>query len=156
MMRIPRLSLLFLVHLLTGWPFPPQTGEPPRTILQRFADQWHGAEVLLPERNFVLAFWIKGNGGGEFSMTLSSKSGGAIADGIPSRYDLGFELDLEVLRQIDQGKLNALTAMGQAQSTDTTPMVPRMGEEFAKNPQADLFFRRISFFFWTRGWPKTI
>jgi hypothetical protein len=105
-----------------GWPFPPQTGEPPRTILQRFADEWHGAEVLLPERNFVLAFWIKGNGGGEFSMTLSSKSGGAIADGIPSRYDLGFELDLKVLRQIDQGKLNALTAMGQAQSTDKRTM----------------------------------
>src|SRR5262249_55848492 len=125
-------------------------------MLQRYADAWRGAEVLPLRQETVLAFRIKGNGGGQFYLALNDKPGGTVKDGLPTEYDIAFELGADVLEEIDENKINALTAMAQAQGTDNPPMLTKMGARFASRPDAEVLLRRLCFYFWTRGWPKTV
>ena len=127
-----------------------------RLIMQRYADAWRGRQELTLDRNLVIAFWIKGEGGGEYYVVLSQTPGATVGDGVPTQYDLGFELDISFLRRLDRGEMNALTAMGQARSSDPTPVVPKFGPQFASIPDSALFFRRLCFHFWTRDWPETV
>jgi mannose-6-phosphate isomerase-like protein (cupin superfamily) len=125
-------------------------------LLQAFADAWRGKEALELENELVLAFWISGAGGGEYHVVLGNSAGARVRPEVPEYWDIGFELEQDVLYRLAAGELNALTAMGQAVASDPTPLVPRFGAAFASSPDAGLIFRRVAFHFWSRDWPVTI
>jgi len=127
-----------------------------RAILQRYADAWLGRKELELPRNVVLAFTVRGEHGGDFAIELSNEPGGVVRDGVPAQYDIRFDTDIEFLRILDSGRMSALTAMGQAKSSDPIPLSPQFGPDFNKLPNAPLLFRRLSFHFWTRGWPEIV
>jgi len=133
---------------------PSNTDDSARVILQRYGDAWRGREELALERELVIAFWVKGKLGGDYHVVLSKNPGAIVQDGVPEQWDLGFELHIEFLRRLDNGEMSALTAMGQARSSDPIPLVPKFGPQLAKRTDAGLLFRRVAFHFWTRGWPE--
>jgi len=81
---------------------------------------------------------------------------GVVREGVTAQYDIRFDVDVEFLRRLDRGEMSALTAMGQARSSDPIPLSPRFGPDFGKIADAPLLFRRLCFHFWTRGWPEII
>jgi mannose-6-phosphate isomerase-like protein (cupin superfamily) len=127
-----------------------------RVILQRYADAWRGRQELEFDGPLVIAFAVRGPQGGDFNLTLGQEPGAVVAVGLPAGYDIAFELDIEFLRRLDRGEMNALTAMGQARSTDPIPLSPKPGPDFLKRPDAALLFRRVSFHFWNRQWPEIV
>jgi mannose-6-phosphate isomerase-like protein (cupin superfamily) len=106
--------------------------------------------------DIVVGFWILGEGGGEFHTVLSAEPGAELQEGSPVRYDMGFEMEMRVLRHLDAGRLNVLTAMGQAEAGDPVPVVARLDPDFARRPDGSLLFRRVAFHFWNREWPEVI
>ena len=133
-----------------------ESGDSAKTILQRHATAWRGRQQVSLNQEILLAFWIKGQGGGEYHLKLGNEPSPQLLDGAPNDYDLGFETDIEFLRRLDRGEINALTAMGQGQSGDPTPLSLKTGTLFGKKPEAELLTRRICFFFWTSSWPPSI
>jgi hypothetical protein len=127
-----------------------------KIILQRYASAWRGREEMVLDHEIAVAFWIKGEGGGEYHVALSDKPSPTVADGVPEDFDIGFETDIELLRRLERGQINALTAMGKARESDVTPLSWKLGKAFAARPGADLLFRRLCFFFWTRDWPPIV
>jgi mannose-6-phosphate isomerase-like protein (cupin superfamily) len=127
-----------------------------QVILQRYAEAWRGRQELEFQGTLVLGFWVRGEQGGEYTVAVSDAPGSVVRPGAPSQYDIGFELDIDFLRRLDRGEIGALTAMGQARSSDPIPLNPKMGPQFGKRPDAPLLFRRLSFHFWNRGWPEVI
>lgn len=152
--------------ILTGLVFPvpvvgarqaaSNAGQSARTILQRYADAWRGSQELSFDREYVLAFRIKGELGGDYHLALSEKPGATVIDGATDQYDIAFDLDIDFLRRLDRGELSALTAMGQARSSDPTPLIPRIGPRLREAPDPGLVFRRLAFHFWNREWPEVI
>ena len=132
----------------------PNANESAREVLQRYADAWLGRKELELPRSVVLAFSVRGQQGGDYAIELSNDPGGAVREGVPARYDIRFDVDIDFLRRLDRGEMSALTAMGQARSSDPIPLSPRFGPDFSKIPDAPLLFRRLCFHFWTRGWPE--
>ncbi|MGD9142078.1 MAG: cupin domain-containing protein [bacterium] len=127
-----------------------------RDILERYAGAWRGAEEMKLEEAAVLAFWIEGEGGGEYHITLEPGGPGRLGDGIPSDYAFGFETDLQTLRRLDRGEWNALTAMGQARGSDPIPLVPRTPEGFEWTRENRAFVLPLVFHFWNREWPERV
>ena len=125
-------------------------------ILERYAAAWRGARELTFERSLTVALWVTGNGGGEYHVVLPQKEPATVRTGVPADYDFGFQLDMDTLRRLDQGELNALTAMGQARSSDPTPLTFKPSPEFSRLPDPATFLRRLSFHFWTREWPEIV
>jgi hypothetical protein len=138
---------LFVAHGAAGPPGRAQadTDDSARVILQRFGDAWRGGREMEFERDFVVAFWVRGERGGEYHLVLSPEPGADVREGAPERYDVGFELDIDLL-----------TAMGRARSSDTAPLDFRAGPLLEDRPDAMVQFRRLAFHFWTRGWPEIV
>jgi len=107
-------------------------------------------------RETILLFEIKGQGGGELFVTLSDAPGGTVVAGRATQYDVRFEVDIDVLKRLDRGELNGLTAMGQAESDDAAAMTATMSADFCARPSAEMMFRRLCFYFWTREWSGRI
>lgn len=135
---------------------PENAADPARVILRRYADAWRGEGEMAFERDFVVAFWVRGEGGGEYHAILSPSPGAAIEEGIPDRYDVGFVCDIDWLRRIDRGEMSALTAMGRARSTDSTPLDFRIGPLLKQRAGWVVQLRRLVFHFWTRTWPEIV
>ena len=125
-----------------------------QAILQRYADAWRGGKEMEVPGRLVLAFSVHGDQGGEYALELSNDPGGIVRQAAPATYDIGFEVDIDFLRRLDRGEMGALTAMGQARSSDPIPLNPRFGPDFGKRPEAPLLFRRLGFHFWNRGWAR--
>ena len=130
--------------------------DPASRILDRYARAWRGKEELRLNKEQVVAFWVAGAGGGKFHIVLTNAAGGELHPGIPDRYDIGFELNIETLRRLDCGELNALTAMAQARSNDPIPLKPKTPASFAWTPEARGFLLPFFFHFWQREWPETV
>jgi mannose-6-phosphate isomerase-like protein (cupin superfamily) len=125
-------------------------------ILQRYAKAWRGqGEFRLP-RETVLGFWVSGDRGGDFHITLTNNPVGKLAGGSPDRYDLGFEVNIDVLRRLDRGELNVLTALAQAHGNDPTPLVLRLPSGSQWTPENRAFLLPLLFHFWNREWPEVV
>lgn len=122
------------------------------TILESFAEAWRGAEEFRLSRSITLGVWVDDQA---FTIRLSD-SGGTLVNGEPSQFDWGFETDLETLRRIDDGSLNALTAMGQARASDPIPLDIRVPDDFSGADEIRSFYIPLTFHFWNRDWPETI
>ena len=102
-------------------------------------------------------FGIEVVGAGKWSVLVSGKKddsdkwGVELSKGAPSKPTFVYALDLKTLKEIHEGRLNALTAQGKALPSDITPMAVRWmegAEEFDERP--------FSFHFWTRGFPEKV
>ena len=127
-----------------------------REILQRYAEAWLGRKELELPRNVVLAISVDGHQGGDFAIELSNDPVGIVREGKPTRYDIRYQTNIDLLRLLDKAQMSALTAMAQARGSDPIPLNPQFGPDFEKLPDASLLFRRLSFHFWTRGWPEMV
>lgn len=133
------------------------SGDDARTILQRYADAWRGEEEMALRDTVVLGFEIDGTGGGEHHVAIPPSGNVELADGIPEAgYDVVFTTDIEFLRRLDRGELNALTALSRARSSDPTPLDFRFPEGFGWTPEARAFLLPLMFHFWNRDWPEVI
>ena len=79
-----------------------------------------------------------------------------LAEGPPFEPAAFYVTDVETLGAIHQGRLAALTAMGKAFSTDFAPLDMDYAEGFRPTPEAQGHLTRLSFHFWTRGYPEVI
>lgn len=75
-----------------------------QVILQRYAEAWRGRQELEFRGTLVLAFWVRGEQGGEYTVALSDAPGSVAREGTPRQYDIGFELDMDFLRRLDRGR----------------------------------------------------
>lgn len=82
-----RTAFSFVAALLSTWffvgfaraqsvPAASNSNESARIILQRYADAWRGQRELAFDSVLALAFWVYGDQGGEFSLTLTQAAGG--------------------------------------------------------------------------------
>ena len=76
--------------------------------------------------------------------------------GLPPQPAAVYATDLETLRKIDRGDLNALTAMGRARSSDPAPMDVTFTAGFQPGEDFMAAFLPLTFHFWTRGFPETV
>lgn len=127
-----------------------------RAILLRYANAWRGQEEFKLPQETVLGFWVRGEGGGDFHITLSNNPIGRLAEGAPPRFDLGFEADVSVLRRLDRDELSVLTALAQARGSDPTLLSLRLPEGFQWTPENRAFMLPLLFHFWNREWPEVV
>lgn len=127
-----------------------------RSYVEDFRNDPAGAEPM------TFGVRLKGESGGEWQVTVAGRKEATgsyhveLRDGLPVTPSVLYTLDLNTLRKIDRGEINALTAMGRARASDPAPMDIEFMEGF--QPEADFFARFIpfTFHFWTRGFPETV
>lgn len=153
-----KIATAVLLLLLGALPTRAQTQDASdaRPILQRYAAAWRGREEMPLSDSVVVAFWIRGNGGGEYHVVLRPEGPATIADGVPLAYDGGFQTDIGTLRRIDRGELSALTAMARTRASDPSPMEPRFPPGFRWTPATQALLLPLAFHFWNRDWPEVV
>lgn len=105
---------------------------------------------------------LRGESEGVWQVTVAGKTEATgryqveLRQGLPSASSVLYVLDLNTLRTIDRGEMNALTAMGKARASDPAPMDIEFMEGF--RPEPDFIARLIpfTFHFWTRGFPEVV
>lgn len=122
------------------------------TILESYAQAWRGEVEFKLRSPMTLGIWVDGEG---FSVELTNQ-GGTFSEGAPSRFDWGFETDRATLLRLDDGSLNALTAMGQARASDLIPLRSRLPEGFTGGADIGSYYVPLTRHFWDRKWPETI
>jgi len=120
----------FAPVLLCLLPTPSAAGpaEPPpgamESILQAFVEDFRSD----PAADTALTFGIQIKDEGEWYVVVTPsdnpevKTGVELYSGPPPQPSMVFVTDAETLRRIHHGKLNALTAMGKARSSDFAPL----------------------------------
>lgn len=100
-------------------------------------------------------------GTGKWTITVTGKKLNdgwqvLLSEGLPNIPTYVYRIELETLKAIYQGEINALTAQGKAFSSDYTPMsvVEVNGYNPTVNDDSDL--NAFSFHFWTKGFPEVI
>jgi len=76
--------------------------------------------------------------------------------GLPETPTYVYTIEMETLKAIDEGTINALTAQGKAFVGDYTPMSVRELNGFKPTETDDSQLNAFSFHFWTRGFPEII
>ena len=79
-----------------------------------------------------------------------------LREGFPQDPCAFFVTDTAYLRKLHAGELASLTAMGKAFSTDFAPLDFDATEGFEPTPEAIDHLIRLSFHFWTRGFPEIV
>jgi mannose-6-phosphate isomerase-like protein (cupin superfamily) len=141
----------------------PQGAESARTaeeILRSYVEDFRTDAAAAEAMTFGVR--VSGEGGGDWHVAVAGKKEGAAAadvslrPGLPAEPCVLYTLDLETLRRIDAGELNALTAMGRAREADPTPMDIDFMPGFQPTPDFIVRFLPFTFHFWTRGFPETV
>ena len=124
-------------------PAPRQVGpDDARSILARYVQAWRGSGEMRLADTTTLSFLISGDGGGSFHVVLPPDGSAVLRDGTAGGATISFETDLSFLRRLDRGELNALTAMGQARSSDPVPLRPRPSNGVVPAAAGDAHQRR--------------
>jgi mannose-6-phosphate isomerase-like protein (cupin superfamily) len=145
-----------------GMTVPPQmeirdnSADDARTILARYAEAWRGREEMPALKDPIsVAFWISGEGGGEFTIVLAPDGPAEVMDGIAEDHAGGFRSNMETLRRLDRNEINAMTAMGRANWSDPADMDPVIpGGRLT--PELQALFLPLTFHFWNREWPEIV
>jgi mannose-6-phosphate isomerase-like protein (cupin superfamily) len=129
-----------------------------RTILTRYAAAWRGREALPgATAPIAIGFEITGAGGGSYHLQLPPEGPGTLHDGLPvTDWEVIFQTDMEFLRRLDRGEISALTALGQAQGNDPTPLVPRFPPGFRWTVENRARMLPLVFHFWNRESPPIL
>jgi len=124
-----------------------------REILQRYVEAWRGPEEMALPDTLVVGFRFSGPGGGDFHAVLAPDGYAQLRPGLPPE-TLYFHGDMEILRRLDRGELSAMTAMGRAHMSDSTPLDFHMPEGFQLTPERQAIFLPFVFHFFNRDWPE--
>ncbi|MFD2589160.1 cupin domain-containing protein [Croceitalea marina] len=79
-----------------------------------------------------------------------------LKEGLPKIPTYAYSIELETLKAIYNGKINALTAQGKAFGSDYTPMSVREINAYEPSTDDDHHLNAFSFHFWTKGFPEII
>lgn len=129
-----------------------QTKRLAHEILESFAYAWRGDEEFLLNSDMTIGVWVDGTG---YTIELTN-DGASFVHAEPSQFDWGFETDLETLQRMDDGSLNALTAMGQARASDSIPLDIRLPDNFSDDDKVRSYYIPLTLHFWNREWPETV
>lgn len=133
------------------------SGDDAKTILERYAVAWQGrAEMPAMKRSEVMALWVTGEKGGEFTVFLEPDGPARLAEGIAEDFSGGFRTSIETLRRLDRGEISAMTAMGRAHWSDPADMDPVLPPGQGFTPELQARFLPLTFHFWNRDWPEII
>lgn len=80
----------------------------------------------------------------------------AVLEGMPTVPTYYFFTDLETLRKIDKGEINALTASAKAFETDFAPFDVDVMEGYQPDNNFMTDLLSVYFHFWTRGLPEVV
>jgi mannose-6-phosphate isomerase-like protein (cupin superfamily) len=90
-------------------------------------------------------------------MTLTSEGPAELIDGLPDAgWTAVYDMNIDLLRRLDRGDLNAMTAVGRARMSDETPLDFRFPPDFRPTVEALGELLRLHFHFWNREWPEVI
>ncbi len=127
-----------------------------RSILVRYAQAWRGPEEMPLKDTIVVNFVISGPGGGDYHVVLAPGGTATVLPDTATRFDFGFATDIQFLRRLDRGEMNAQTALAQARGSDDTPMRARFPAGIEYTPQFRKQFMGFVFHFFTRDWPEVV
>jgi mannose-6-phosphate isomerase-like protein (cupin superfamily) len=152
------LAILFCTLFLASVPTAPirSTEEILRSYVEDFQKDPAAAEPM------TFGIRISGKNGGEWQVKVGGRKETTgsyqveLREGLPSNPSAVYTLDSLTLRNIDKGEINALTAMGRARASDTTPMDIEFLGGFQPDPSFFARFIPFTFHFWTRGFPETV
>jgi mannose-6-phosphate isomerase-like protein (cupin superfamily) len=158
--RISINILAFLFFILCLASAHPDQVRPAEEILRSYVEDFRSDPAASEPMTFGIR--LKGESGGEWQVAVGGKKEATgsydveLRDGLPSTPSVLYTLDLNTLRKIDRGEINALTAMGRARASDPAPMDIELMEGFQPDPQFFGRFIPFTFHFWTRGFPETV
>jgi len=151
---------VFLFCISSSATAPPLQIRSAAEILRSYVEDFRSDPAAAEPMTFGVR--LKGESGGEWQVVVGGEKdamGGyyvELRDGLPSIPSVLYTLDLNTLRKIDRGEINALTAMGRARASDPAPMDIELMEGFQPDPQFFGRFIPFTFHFWTRGFPETV
>jgi len=131
-----------------------------RSMLQSYVDDYrHDPTVRNP---VTFGIRISGDGGGDWHVVVGTRKKEdtvtevSLEEGFPKEPTFFYATDVDTLRKIDSGALNALTAMAAAFSTDKTPLDIDTMPGFQPNEDFVSMVIPLTFHFWTRGFPERV
>jgi len=154
------LAVLSTLALAQERPQEPGSAPTVEEILRSYVEDFRADPAAAEAMTFGVR--VSGEGGGEWHVVVAGKKEGAAAadvslrSGLPAEPCAFYTLDLETLRRIDRGELNALTAMGRARESDPTPMDIDFMPGFQPTPDFIVRFFPFTFHFFTRGFPEVV
>lgn len=125
--------------------------------LREFAEDYRRDPMA---KECVFGVRITGETGGEWHVRVGlapAGEGERSVDLLPGPAPEGafsYVTDAGTLRAIHEGRMSALTAMGQARGSDPVPMELALPEGFAPDPGFLATFLPTTFHFWSRGAPE--
>lgn len=129
-------------------------------ILKSFVDDFrHDGFAAQPAR---FGIKIEDDDDGEWHVFIAGAKDGSgsyqveLRRGLPQEPCAFYTLDLQTLRKIDAGEINASTALGRARAEDRTPMDIGFMPGFDPGPDFYAGFIPLTFHFWTRGFPEIV
>jgi hypothetical protein len=149
--------LLCALSLTSG---PPAQVSSTEDILRSYVEDFRNDPAAGEPMTFGMK--ISGDDGGKWQVTVEGEKEATgtyrveLREGLPSHPSAIYTLDSATLRNLDKGKINALTAMGRARASDTAPMDIKFMEGFQPGPDFFARFIPFTFHFWTRGFPETV
>jgi mannose-6-phosphate isomerase-like protein (cupin superfamily) len=152
--------LAFLSQFISAGSSQSPSARPAADILRSYVEDFRSDPAAAEPMTFGIK--VNGEGGGEWQVGVSGEKEGAggyrveFRSELPSSPAVVYTLDLGTLRKIDNGEINALTAMGRARASDPAPMDIEFTPGF--EPDAGFIARLLpfTFHFWTRGTPETV
>jgi len=126
-------------------------------ILGRFAEDYR----LDPTFTQAVTFGVRVDGDWWTIAARPASEGSpavvSVAEGKPSEPTFFFFLDVQTLRKLDQGKLNARTALGKARHTDPAPMdIDPTDPDVVWDTEFNQKVDAVANHFWVRGTPEMI
>lgn len=86
----------------------------------------------------------------------SEKDKVSIRRGPPPRPTFAFVMDRDTFDRVSSGRMNALTAMGQARASDPSPMRLEVEKGYKPGPNFRADFLSVAAHFWTTGRPEIV
>jgi mannose-6-phosphate isomerase-like protein (cupin superfamily) len=162
MHRLLHWIVLSLFSTLLVRPAPAQqpASRPVAEILKSFVEDFRNDPAA--GTRWVFGIAIQGSPEPQWHVVVSGRKDAAgrfevdLRQGLPPEPAAVYTTDLETLRKIDRGEMNALTALGRARSTDTAPMDITFTPGFKPGEDFWAGFLPLTFHFWTRGFPETV
>lgn len=149
-----------LILLFVSFSVPAQTGQrSAEEILRAYADDFRNDPAA--SEPIIFGIKIKGAEDAAWHVIVDGKREGTgkyaveLRRGLPAVPSAVYTLDLDTLRRIDRGEINALTAMGRARAADPAPMDMEAMPGFQADAEFLARFIPFTFHFWTRGLPET-
>ena len=119
-------------------------------IVKSYAEAWRGSGELELEGQITLRIQVDGE---PHTVVLSNEGGSYVSE--HDDWDFGYELDADILRKLDAGAINALTAMGQARASDAVPMDILTPKSLSDADRIRELYIPLTQAFWNRDWPET-